>query len=250
MFKNQQGIAPLFVIILVVLAGAGFFIIAKNLPKQSAPTSPANFQASNSAQTKSASPSASASLTAKKTKPTPIATNNRQTNSATPTPKPNTGSSVNNSNNSSDSSNNSASNNNANPAPTSTPAPTPTAVPSNGFSHDGIEVKITCSGSNMQVAISSSIPSSPSYSEGVWGAIVDNNTEARMIYTYVGGGGGNYPINISANFPPTHSIRGSNVDLIADGRPYSVRAYYAPYTDSVPALGNAIARVDFSKTCP
>lgn len=101
----------------------------------------------------------------------------------------------------------------------------------------------------MQVAVSSNVPSSPTYGEGIWGAIVDNNTGVKMIYTYIGYGG-NYHNNISANFPPTNAIRGSNLDLIADGRSYSVRAYYANYTDSMPILGSDIARVDFNKTCP
>jgi hypothetical protein len=70
-----------------------------------------------------------------------------------------------------------------------------------------------------------------------------------MIYVYMGNQG-NYPNNISSNFPSTGAIRGSNIDLIADGRSYSVRAYYAPYTESYPSLGSYIARVDFNKTCP
>lgn len=80
-------------------------------------------------------------------------------------------------------------------------------------------------------------------------AIEDNSTGQRMIYEYVGSG--DYPTaNVAANIPPTGPIRGSAITISSDGRSYTSKAYYAPYTNGTPSLDTVLAEVTFSKKCP
>lgn len=231
---------------IVIILISGVFVF-KNLPiNQPQPTPDKGFVADyirKLAIPPSPSPSFQSSYVKKTAQPTP---NPSASSSPTPTATTQSSSSSGNSSGSSDNSSNSTE---SDINSTTTPTAQPSEYPSETFSSDGLSVKAICKGPELNLFVSGKIQAPGNSGSGVWMSIEDNSSGQKMIYQYVGNGT-SPTAEVAATIPPTGPIRGSAITLSNDGRSYSSKAYYGPYTNEYPQLNNVLAEVTFSKKCP
>lgn len=231
---NQQGLIPIILLLIIVLASA---IVVKNVANQGPQPADSGIHYATSSGQLKASPSSQGLLNSLiNTLSAP-----KLSSSTTSTPQPS----------SSTTSSNSSSGTNSSPSPSTTsPSPSPSPTPSSiTTTNNGITTTAGCSGSSMTLSISGNIPYVSGY-QGIWSALIDTTTNQSMIYEY--DGQGPTTTHIAANFPPTGPINGSpSVSLVGDGRIFAIKVYAgADPTHGLPSQTNPVAQTTFSKTCP